>query len=74
MCKGFLDPMSPIGFECNDLILSNIKLVQKFRDKNHPIFFTTTIYRNESRVVDLSIKDISETFNKSISNRMESNL
>ena len=48
MCKGFLDPMSPIGFECNDLILSNIKLVQKFRDKNHPIFFTTTIYRNES--------------------------
>ena len=27
---------------------TNIKLVQKFRDRNHPIIFTTTIYRNES--------------------------
>jgi len=48
MCKGFLDPTSPIGFECPELIHSNIKLVQKFRERNHPIIFTTTIYRNES--------------------------
>ncbi len=48
MCKGFLDPESPIGFECSELIYSNIKLVQKFRERNYPIIFTTTVYRNES--------------------------
>ena len=48
MCKGFLDPESPIGFECPELIYSNIKLVQKFRERNYPIIFTTTVYRNES--------------------------
>ena len=48
MCKAFIDPSSPLGFECSKLIDSNIKLVQQFRDRNLPIFFTTTIYRNES--------------------------
>ena len=48
MCKAFIDPSSPLGFECSKLIESNIKLVQQFRDRNFPIFFTTTIYRNES--------------------------
>ena len=48
MCKAFIDPSSPLGFECSKLIDSNIKLVQQFRDRNFPIFFTTTIYRNES--------------------------
>ena len=48
MCKAFLDPSSPLGFECTELIDANIKLVEKFRLKKLPIFFTTTIYRNES--------------------------
>ena len=48
MCKAFLDPSSPLGFECTELIDANIKLVEKFRLKKLPIFFTTTIYRNKS--------------------------
>jgi nicotinamidase-related amidase len=48
MCKAFLDPSSPLGFECTELIDANIKLVEKFRLKKLPIFFTTTFYRNES--------------------------
>ena len=48
MCKAFIDPSSPLGFECSKLIDANVKLVQEFRNRNFPIFFTTTIYRNES--------------------------
>ena len=48
MCKAFIDPSSPLGFECPTLIDANVKLVQEFRSRNFPIFFTTTIYRNES--------------------------
>ena len=48
MCKAFVDALSPLGFECPELIDANIKLVEKFRLKKLPIFFTTTIYRNES--------------------------
>ena len=48
MCKAFIDPSSPLGFECSKLIDENVKLVQEFRNRNFPIFFTTTMYRNES--------------------------
>ena len=47
MFKAFIDPVSPLGFKCTELIDANIKLVQKFRQKELPVFFTTTIYRNE---------------------------
>jgi len=48
MCKAFIDPSSPLGFECNKLIEANINLVNKFRLKKYPVIFTTTIYRNPS--------------------------
>ncbi len=47
MCKGFIDSSSPLGFECSELIDSNIQLVKKFRDKKLPIIFSTTIYRDD---------------------------
>jgi maleamate amidohydrolase len=47
MCKGFLDATSPLGFSCVDLIERNKELISIFREKKLPIFFTTTIYRNE---------------------------
>ena len=46
MCKGFVDPSSPLGFDCPELVTSNIHLVKKFREKKLPIIFTTTIYRD----------------------------
>ena len=48
MCRGFIDPSSPLGFKCDELIQANIILVNKFREMNLPIIFTTTIYRDES--------------------------
>ena len=47
MSKGFIDPSSPLGFDCPELIASNIKLVNRFREKKLPIIFTTTIYRDD---------------------------
>ena len=48
MCQAFIDPSSPLGFKCDELIQANIQLVQKFRSNNLPVIFTTTVYRNES--------------------------
>ena len=48
MCRGFLDPASPLGFECAELIAANIKLVDQFRKNNLPVIFITTIYRSDS--------------------------
>ena len=48
MCRGFIDARSPLGFECSDLIESNISLVDQFRVRKLPVIFTTTIYRNDS--------------------------
>jgi len=48
MCRGFIDPSSPLGFECDELIQANIILVNKFREMNLPVIFTTTIYRDIS--------------------------
>ena len=48
MCRGFIDTSSPLGFECKELIQANIVLVDRFREMNLPIIFTTTIYRDIS--------------------------
>ena len=47
MCNGFIDPQSPLGFSCEDLVNANIELLKIFREKQAPIFFTTTIYRDD---------------------------
>ena len=46
MCNGFIDPQSPLGFSCEGLVNANIELLKIFREKQAPIFFTTTIYRD----------------------------
>ena len=48
MCRGFIDPSSPLDFKCDELIQANIVLVNKFREINLPVIFTTTIYRDIS--------------------------
>jgi|TARA_B110001454_G_C12713736_1_gene431750 nicotinamidase-related amidase len=62
MCLGFTDPLSPLGFECEDTILVNQKVIEVCREKDLPIFFTTTVYRDDSeasvfrrRLPDLNI-------------------
>lgn len=48
MCLGFIDPSSPLGFSCEELIKSNIELLKLFRRNKLPIFFTTTVYHNDA--------------------------
>ena len=62
MSLGFTDPSSPLGFECSETILVNKKIIGFFRKKGFPIFYTTTIYREDSeayifrkRLPDLNI-------------------
>jgi len=47
MSIAFTDPSSPLGFECGETIQINKKVIQFFRKKDLPIFYTTTLYRNE---------------------------
>jgi len=56
MCRGFIDPTSPLGFECDELIEANIRLVSEFREKNLPVIFTTTIYRDQSEASVFRLK------------------
>jgi nicotinamidase-related amidase len=60
MCRGFIDPTSPLGFECDELIEANIRLVNKFRENNLPVIFTTTLYRDQSEasIFRLKIPDL----------------
>ena len=60
MCRGFIDPSSPLGFECDELIEANIRLVNKFRENNLPVIFTTTLYRDQSEasIFRLKIPDL----------------
>ena len=60
MCRGFIDPASPLGFECDELIEANIRLVNKFRENNLPVIFTTTLYRDQSEasIFRLKIPDL----------------
>tara|TARA_B110000014_G_C20122110_1_gene595163 strand:- start:348 stop:935 length:588 start_codon:yes stop_codon:yes gene_type:complete len=47
MSLAFTDPSSPLGFECNDTISVNKKIIGSFRKKGLPIFYITTVYRED---------------------------
>lgn len=44
--NGFTDPLCPLGSECPDVVSANRELLDAFRSKGLPVFFTTVIYRN----------------------------
>ncbi len=46
MANGFTDPSCPLGSECPEVVVANQKLLEGFRAKKLPVFFTTVIYRN----------------------------
>jgi maleamate amidohydrolase len=43
---GFTDPLCPLGSDCPDVVAANRELLDVFRAKQLPVFFTTVIYRN----------------------------
>ncbi len=46
MIKGFTDPASPLGFACPNVVAANAELLQAFRQRELPVYFTTVVYHN----------------------------
>lgn len=46
MINGFTDPDCPLGCECGDVVAANAALLEAFRERSLPVFFTTVIYRD----------------------------
>lgn len=44
--KGFTDPACPLGSDCPDVVSANIALLNAFRQRSLPIYFTTVVYHN----------------------------
>ncbi len=49
MINGFTHEQCPLGSSCQSVIDANAELLQKFREKNLPIFFTTVVYRDDQQ-------------------------
>lgn len=46
MILGFTDPACALGSHCPDVIATNRRLLDVFRERKLPIFFTTVVYHN----------------------------
>ncbi len=47
--KGFTDPVCPLGSEADSVVDACRTLLEAFRKKRLPVFFTTVVYRDESQ-------------------------
>jgi nicotinamidase-related amidase len=47
LINGFTDPSCPLGAQADSVVEANRVLLQKFRAKQLPVFFTTVVYHNE---------------------------
>ncbi|MEP5763641.1 MAG: isochorismatase family protein [Halieaceae bacterium] len=46
MINGFTDPECPLGSECPSVVAANATLLELFRSRQLPVFFTTVVYHN----------------------------
>lgn len=46
LINGFTDPACPLGSACDDVVAANRVLLDAFRTRDLPVFFTTTLYRD----------------------------
>jgi maleamate amidohydrolase len=46
MIKGFTDSACPLGCDCPEVVAANAQLLDEFRRRGLPIFFTTVVYHN----------------------------
>jgi len=46
MIKAFTDPACPLGYDCPDVVSANVELLNAFRQRSLPIYFTTVVYHN----------------------------
>jgi maleamate amidohydrolase len=49
MIKGFTDPDCALGSDAESVVAANCQLLDVFRSKGFPVFFTTVIYRNDEQ-------------------------
>ncbi len=49
MLKGFTSSECSLGSDCPDVVQANRELLDAFRDKQLPVFFTTVVYRDDSQ-------------------------
>lgn len=47
--RGFTDPACPLGSEADSVVDACRQLLNVFRRKNLPVFFTTVVYRDETQ-------------------------
>jgi nicotinamidase-related amidase len=47
--KGFTDPVCPLGSEADSVVDACRTLLETFRKKRLPVFFTTVVYQDESQ-------------------------
>ncbi len=49
MIRGFTDPACALGSECPGVVAANARLLEAFRARGLPVFFTTVVYRDASQ-------------------------
>ena len=49
MIRGFTDPACALGSAVDEAVAANQRLLEAFRSKGLPVFFTTVIYRDQSQ-------------------------
>ena len=49
MIRGFTDPACPLGCDCPEVVAANATLLREFHSCGLPVFFTTTLYRDDSQ-------------------------
>ena len=46
MIRGFTDPACPLGSDCPEVVSANVELLNAFRERSLPVYFTTVVYHN----------------------------
>jgi len=49
MVKGFTDSACPLGTDCPEVVSANITLLNAFRERALPIYFTTVVYHSDDQ-------------------------
>lgn len=51
MIEGFTNPECPLGCDCPEVVAANAQLLDVFRARGLPVFFTTVVFHHEKQAV-----------------------
>jgi maleamate amidohydrolase len=49
MIEGFTNPECPLGCDCPEVVAANAVLLEAFRERGLPVFFTTVVYHSDDQ-------------------------